>query len=127
MLSTADNRGDANLWSAGISLQYSLPYLQAQVKDLGLPQFVSQLTPLVELTWTSPGSSPSNQGTTWQVAPGVIYSASSYQVGVELLVPLNKTTGTNVGVIAQLHLFLDDLLGNTVFGRPIFPSGGRQP
>ena len=126
LLSTSDNRGNANLLSAGLSVQYSLPYLQSQVKDLGLPTFIGRLTPLVELTWTSPATSPSNQGTTWTVAPGVIYSAATYQVGVELLVPLNKTAGTNVGVIAQLHLFLDDLLGDTVFGRPIFPLGGTR-
>ena len=127
LLTTSDNRGNANLWSAGLSVQYSLPYLRSQVKDLGLPTLIGRLTPLVEFTWTSPATSPSSQGTTWAATPGVIYSAVSYQVGVELVVPLNKTAGTNVGVIAQLHLFLDDLLGDTVFGRPIFPSGGSRP
>jgi hypothetical protein len=114
------NSGNPNQWFGGISLQYSLPYLQSQVKDLGLPRFVGRRTPLVEITWSSPATSPSTQGTTWTIAPGVIYSADSYQVGVELLIPANRAAGTNVGVIAQFHMFLDDLLPDSVLGRPLF-------
>ena len=33
-------------------------YLQTQVKDLGLPEFVNQLTPVVEVAWSSPASKP---------------------------------------------------------------------
>ncbi len=104
------NGGNPNQWFGGISLQYSLPYLQSEVKDLGLPRFVGRLTPLVEITWSSPATAPSTQGTTWTIAPGVLYSAGTYQVGVELLIPANRAAGTNVGVIAQFHMFLDDLL-----------------
>lgn len=114
------NSGNPNQWFGGISLQYSLPYLQSQVKDLGLPGFVGRLTPLVEITWSSPATSPSTQGTTWTIAPGVLYSADTYQLGVELLVPANRAAGTNVGVIAQFHMFLDDLLPDSVLGRPLF-------
>jgi len=37
---------------------------------------------------------------------------------VEALIPLNQRTGTNVGVIAQFHVFFDDLFPNTI-GKPI--------
>ena len=50
--------------------------------------------------------------------PGVVYLGDSFQVGVEALIPANKASGTNVGVIAQSHLFLDDLLLNTL-GKPL--------
>ena len=34
--------------SYGVALEYSLPYLSAHVRDLGLPGFVNRLTPVVE-------------------------------------------------------------------------------
>jgi hypothetical protein len=49
----------------------------------------------------------------------VIYQADSWDVGVEALIPGNRASGTNVGVIAQFHLFLDDLFPNSI-GKPIF-------
>ena len=113
------NNGSNNAWSGGLSLQYSLPYLQAQVKNIGLPGSLGDLVPIVEVTWSSPASTPSSQGTTWTVAPGVIYLANWGEVGVEALIPLNKTTGTTVGAVALVHVFLDDLLPNTL-GKPIF-------
>ncbi len=113
------NNGNNNAWSAGISVQYSIPYLQSQVKDLGLPSFLGNLVPLVEFTWSAPASTPSAKGTTWTAAPGVIYLANWGEVGVEALIPLNRTTGTTVGAVALVHFFLDDLLPTTL-GKPIF-------
>jgi len=42
---------------------------------------------------------------------------------VEAIIPINERTGTNVGVIAQLHFFLDDLFPDSL-GRPLF--GGKR-
>ena len=114
------NNGNNNAWSGGVSVQYSIPYLQSQVKDFGLPDFIGNLVPLVEFTWSSPASTPSAKGTTWTAAPGVIYIANWGQVGVEALIPLNRATGRNVGAVALVHFFLDDLLPTTL-GKPIFP------
>jgi hypothetical protein len=103
-----------------LSLQYSVPYLQGQVKHLDLPDFLSRFVPLVELNWFSPAGGPA-PGTpmTLTVAPGVIYSADKYQVGVEALIPANSAAGPHVGFIFQVHLFLDDIFPNSI-GRPIF-------
>ncbi len=114
------NTGNANAWSGGITLQYSIPYLQSQVKDYGLPEFLGQMIPLVEFTWSSPASTPSSQGTTWTAAPGVIYMARWGEVGLEALVPLNRATGTNVGVVGLVHFFFDDLFPNSI-GKPLIP------
>ncbi len=122
LMSLTYNAGNSNQWFGGLAVQYSLPYLQSQVKDLGLPSVLGRLTPLIEFTWTSPATAPSTLGTTWTMAPGVLYSADGYQIGAELLIPLNRAAGTTVGVIAQLHLFLDDLLPDSVLGRPLFPQ-----
>ena len=55
---TPINNGISNGWTGGLSLQYSIRYLSAQVKDYGLPDFVNKLTPVVELSWSSSASQP---------------------------------------------------------------------
>ncbi len=117
---TVSNSGNENRWVGGLSVQYSLPYLQQQVRDVGLGDFFGRLTPLVEIAWSSPASRPSGLGTQLVFAPGVIYSADSYQLGIEALIPGNKASGSNVGVIAQFHVYLDDLFPTSI-GKPIFP------
>ena len=116
--SARTNNGGANRWIGSFSVQYSIPYLQNQVEDFGLPEPVSHLIPIAEFNWTSPTVSGGNGPTTWTMAPGFIYLRSWYQVGVEALVPLDKGAGTNLGVIVQLHVFLDDLYPHGV-GAPI--------
>jgi len=37
------------------------------------------------------------------------------------MIPINRQSGTGVGVIAQLHWFLDDIFPTTI-GRPLFGS-----
>ncbi len=112
------NGGAANRWSGGMSLQYSVAYLVSQVRDIDMPAVLKHLVPLVEVAWSSPASAPSDQGTQFTIAPGVIWIDSSCQFGLEALIPGNRASGTNVGVIAQFHLFLDDLLPRSL-GRPI--------
>lgn len=112
------NNGYSNRWVGGLSVQYSLPYLQSQVRDVGLPGFFGHLIPLVEIAYSSPASAPSNLGTQVVVAPGVLYESNTYQVGVEALIPANRASGSNVGVIAQFHVFLDDLFPNSL-GKPL--------
>ncbi len=114
------NNANNNAWAGALSVQYSLPYLQSQVKDLGLPGFLGELVPLVEFTWSSPASTPSAQGTTWTAAPGVIYMAQWGEIGLEALVPLNKAAGSNVGAVGLVHFFFDDLFPATI-GRPLLP------
>jgi hypothetical protein len=91
------------------------------VVDLNLPKFVDRLVALVEITYTSPASALNKQsGVTYLIAPGIAYMAEGWDVAVEALIPGNRATGTHVGVIAQFHLFLDDLFPNSI-GKPIFP------
>lgn len=112
------NNGSENRLNAGFSVQYSMPYLQAQVRDLGLPAVFNRLFPVVEFSWSASASAPSATPTQFLIAPGVLYVADSYQLGIELLIPGNSATGTHVGVIAQFHMFLDDLFP-TSLGKPI--------
>jgi hypothetical protein len=112
------NNGLSNGWSGGLSLQYSMRYLSAQVKDYGLPAFVNRLTPVVELAWSSSASRPTQDTTQYLWGVGINYTAESYAFGVEALIPGNRNTGAHLGVIAQFHLYFDDLMPRTL-GKPI--------
>ena len=111
-------QGNGNRWAGGLSVQYSLPYLQAQVRDLGLGPVLGGMIPLVEFTWSAPVTAPADVGPTYQLAPGVIWMGPRWQFALEALIPLNRAAGTKVGVIAQFHVFLDDLLPDSL-GRPL--------
>jgi hypothetical protein len=105
----------------GASLQYSMPYLKSNIVDLQLPDFVNHLIPIVEAQFQTPVAN--NFGMPWvttgTVNPGVIWVGSYFQVGVEAIVPINRASGTGVGVLAQLHLYLDDMFPTTI-GKPLF-------
>jgi hypothetical protein len=105
----------------GASLQYSMPYLKSEISDLGLPDFINHLIPIVEMNLTTPVAN--NFGnpytTTGTVNPGVIWVGSYFQVGLEAMVPINRQSGTGVGAIGQLHLYLDDMFPSTI-GQPLF-------
>jgi hypothetical protein len=120
--SALDNSGNPNSLNGALSIQYSIPYLQSQVKDYGLPEFFGRLVPLVESTWFTPTAAPAGGvPSTWTISPGVIYLGDAFQVGIEALIPANRQSGHNVGVIAQVHFFFDDLFHGSFLGKPIFP------
>jgi hypothetical protein len=112
------NNGTANAWSGGLTLQYSLRYLSTHVKDFGFPEFVNRLTPVVEMAWSSPASKPNDLSTQFLWGVGAAYTADTYALTVEALIPGNRNTGTHMGVIAQFHLYFDDLFSNSL-GKPI--------
>jgi hypothetical protein len=99
----------------GVAIQYSLPYLQQFVKDIGIPPAAGRIFPIIELLFSTPLDGGKTTGT---VNPGLIWAGKYIEVGVEAVIPINQATGKNVGVRALLHFFLDDIYP-TVF-RPIF-------
>ena len=107
----------------GATLQYSMPYLKAVVVDLGLPDFINRLIPIVEASLQTPVSNTATSGavTTGTINPGIIYVSNKYQVAIEAMIPVNRQSGTSVGIIGQLHFYLDDIFPNTL-GRPIFAN-----
>jgi hypothetical protein len=107
----------------GGSLQYSMPYLKSAVVDLDLPEFINHLIPIVEFSLQTPVSNTLTSGTvtTGTINPGVIWVGNYFQVGVEAIVPVNRQSGSGVGVLAQLHFYLDDIDPRGI-GRPIFGS-----
>jgi hypothetical protein len=65
----------------GGSLQYSMPYLKSQVRDLGLPEFFNQLNLIVEASFQTPVANTLTSGglTTGTINPGVIWTGRSLQ------------------------------------------------
>jgi hypothetical protein len=107
-----------DLFVYGASLQYSIPYLQANVKDLGLPEFLGRMTPLVEFAYTSPATTSNGVGTKGTIAPGIAYSGENYQLTAEAVIPATRRSNVSTGFIVQVHFFLDDVFSNSL-GKPI--------
>jgi hypothetical protein len=96
----------------------SFPYPGAQVKDFGLPPFINKLTSLIEVAWSSPASKPPVIGTQHLFATGVAYGGAGYGLTAEAVIPGNRQTGTNVGFIARLHPYFEDLTPNSLSKSP---------
>jgi len=115
------------LFNYGFSLQYSLPYMNSNVLEVGGPEFLRHLIPLVEVSFSTPITNIPVGGakTLGIVAPGVIYATRYFQIGAEVLIPVNSASGKHVGVVAQLNLYLDDIFPDSI-GRPIFAPAGFE-
>ena len=103
----------------GFAVEYSLPYLQCCVKDIGLRAPFNKLIPLVEIAFTTPiDRVPAGPNTTGTIQPGVIWAGSYFQIGAEAIIPATSATGHGLGGVVQFHLYLDDLFPKAI-GRPI--------
>ena len=117
---TFPTEAEPNTFEWGFAVEYSLPYLQAQVKNLGLPAPFKSMIPLVEFSF----STPENHGggpTTGTINPGILWGNRHLQVGAEAIIPLNTASGSEVGAILRVQFFIDDLLPRW-FGHPIFSN-----
>jgi hypothetical protein len=94
----------------GFSVQYNLQYLQSFVRDVGLPAPFNRMIPIVEIAMQTPIEGPHAGRTTGTINPGVIWFGRYCQLGIEAVIPVNTMTGKNVGVLAQLHFYLDDIV-----------------
>jgi hypothetical protein len=108
-----------NTFQWGFVVEYSIPYLQSFVKDIGLPAPFSRMIPVVELSFENPLDRGQAGKSTGTVNPGIIWAGRFFQIGLEAVFPINERTGKNVGVRAMLHFFLDDLFPKSL-GRPLF-------
>ena len=93
----------------GFTVQYSLQYLQSNVKDIGLGQPFSRMIPLVEIPLQTPWNGDTKGHTTGAVNPGVIWFGRYIQLALEAQVPIYTASGKGVGAIGQIHLYLDDI------------------
>jgi hypothetical protein len=103
----------------GFAFEYSLPYLQCCVKDIGLRAPFNQLIPLVEVAFSTPMNRVTpGVTTTGTIQPGIIWSGQYMQISAEAILPVNHASGHGVGGLVQLHFYLDDIFP-TSFGKPV--------
>jgi hypothetical protein len=116
---------DPNAWNYAMSLQYSMPYLQQNVKAQNITPWFTRVTPIAEFVFSSP-----DQGTpTGTIATGLLYDAPTWQLGGEAVFPATKATSRmqGAGFILQYHVFLDTFY-KSWFGKPIIKTNlwGKQ-
>jgi hypothetical protein len=107
-----------NALVGGLTLQYSLPYLNSQVQDQNWPDWANRLTPLVEFTFEDPVRNGGGR-TTGTINPGVLWSGQQVQIGAEAIIPMNGDSGHSIGWAIQAHFFIDDMFATSI-GKPIF-------
>jgi hypothetical protein len=115
----ADSRPRPDSAVGGLTVQYSIPYLQAKVESFDLPDLFRNLTPMTEFLFSTPAGTSFGARTTALFAPGVSYAGEGWELSVEGLIPVTRATGRGVGVTAQFHVSFDFLLPDTI-GRPLF-------
>jgi len=104
----------------GFAIEYSIPYLNANVQGTGWSEPFNQLIPVVEFAFST-ALDCGEHGTTGTINPGVIWAGRYIQLAAEAVIPVNGRSGSRVGFLAQLHFFLDDLFP-TMIGKPIFSN-----
>jgi len=110
---------NANSFEWGFALEYSVPYLQQHVKDLGIPAPFKDMIALVEFAMET-GENRDERGiTTGTVNPGIVWESRLVQLGVEANIPVNSRSGAHVGITVQAWIYIDDIFPRA-FGHPLF-------
>ncbi len=115
---TVDVEHHSNQIQYGFALEYSMPYLRSQVHDLGLPDWMNRLTPLVEFSFSTPVTGRYGEQTIGTINPGIVWSGQKVQFGIEAIIPATRASGKNYGAVAQIHFYLDDIFPQSI-GRPL--------
>jgi hypothetical protein len=119
---------NATTFQWGFTVQYSLQYLQSFVRDIGLRAPFNRMIPLVEFAMETPVEGRDAGRTTGTINPGVIWFGRYVQLGLEAVVPVNERSGKNVGVLGQVHFYLDDILPSVFTWTPFHGIlGPTQP
>jgi len=103
-------------WS--FSLQYSIPYLQDFVRDVGIKGPFKNMVPIVEVPMQTCDRGCADH-TTGYINPGVIWIGHYLQWGVEAQIPANSRTGNSVGILLGMDFYFDDIAPHSL-GAPLF-------
>lgn len=106
----------------GATLQYSLSYLQSKVANVGLPEMIERLVPIIETRLQTPVGNNYQTGvrTTGTINPGVFWVGEYFQVGAEAIIPINRASGKSVGWVVGIDIYLHELFPDSPLGRPLF-------
>jgi hypothetical protein len=104
--------------NVGAAIEYNLPFLQQYIEHFNSP-LVEHLVPIIEFPFNICTQGICDGKTTGTINPGLIAFNEYGQFGFEAMIPSNSDTGNKVGGVIQVHLYLDNLLPNSI-GKPIF-------
>lgn len=110
----------------GVSVMYSIPYLQSFVKDVGIPWPLNRMFPVVEFNGETLISGPEKGSHTAFANPGLVWAGRYFELAVSAQVPLNDTSGDRVGVLGMVHFFLDDIAPDIFTWTPFHGVLGPQ-
>jgi hypothetical protein len=105
------------LWS--FALEYAMLTTSYSGGDRKGIRYVEGWVPLVEFALTTPLNGPLSGQTTGTINPGVIWVGRYLQAGVEAIIPIDSSSGRDIGVRAQAHFYLSEIFPDTI-GKPIF-------
>ncbi len=117
--STADGARIPTTLTWAFSLQYSFMYLQSFVKDIGLGAPFNRMILVTEFPMETCMSADCKGQVTGTVNPGVVWCGKFMEFGIAAQVPVNSRSGSSVGVLGLVHLYVDDLFPKSI-GGPIF-------
>jgi len=117
---TTDDVKNPTTLTWAFTVQYSLMYLQAAVKDVGLGIPFNRMVAVVEFPMETCLNGDCKNQTTGTVNPGITWIGKHMELGIAAEIPVNPRSGAGTGVFALFHLFIDDLFPQSI-GRPIFP------
>ena len=95
------------------------------MKDVGLGRPFRDMIPLVEFSMQTP-ENRGGGGTTGTINPGVLWEGKYCQVGAEAIIPVNRQTGPNIGVVVSVQIYIDDIFPK-LFGHPLIGGGSNSP
>lgn len=105
------------------SLQYSLMYLQSFVKDIGLGDPFKRMILVAEFPMSTCMNADCKGQITGTVNPGIVWAGKFMEFGIAAQIPINSRSGSSVGVLGLIHLYVDDLFPKGI-GGPIFRQKG---
>jgi hypothetical protein len=117
---TVDDVQNPTTLTWAFTVQYSLMYLQAAVKDVGLASPFNRMVAVVEFPMETCLNTDCKNQTTGTVNPGIAWIGKYTELGIAAEIPMNPRSGAGTGVFALFHLFIDDLFPKSI-GGPIFP------
>lgn len=117
--SSADGERVPTILTWAFTVQYSFMYLQSFVKDVGLGAPFNRMIFVTEFPMETCMSADCKGQITGTVNPGVVWCGKEMEFGIAAQIPVNSLSGSSVGVLGLIHLYVDDLFPYSL-GRPIF-------
>lgn len=92
----------------GLTVQYSLMYLNDHVAPTGWNDFANKLIGIVEFPMQTCMNVNCKNQVVGSINPGVVWVGSHYNIATELVIPSNSGSGKGTGFLVQYQQFFGD-------------------